>query len=109
LFVGIEGLSVPTLAELLLLLEVKLCSKATLTNIATTITFSLEFEMLRMHSLAGYRSSKKRMIYFIVTNDNRQRKINLSILLGLLLTKTHSELMHSDRFMHIFSLIVIVM
>jgi hypothetical protein len=106
LFVDIEGLSASTLAESLLL-GVKLCSKATLTNISSTI-FSLEFEMSRMRSIAGYRSSKKIMIYFIVTNDNRQRKINLSILLALLLAKTYSELMHSDDFMHIFSLIVIV-
>ena len=106
MFVGIEGLSVPTLAELLLL-GVKLYSKAPMTNITTT--FSLESAMSRMHSIAEYRSSKKIMIYFISTIDNRQRKINLSILLALLLAKTHSELMHSDRFMHIFSLIVIVM
>jgi hypothetical protein len=104
--VGIEGLSVSTLGELLLF-GVKLCLKATVTNITTT--FSLESEMSCMHFLGGYRRSKKIMICFIITNDNRQRRINLSILLGLMLARTYSELMHRDGLMHIFSLIVIVM
>jgi hypothetical protein len=90
-----------------LLFGVKLCLKATVTNIITT--FSLESEMSCMHFLAGYRRGKKIMICFMVTNDNQQRRINLSILLGLLLARTYSELMHRDGLMHIFSLIVIVM
>ncbi len=100
MFVDIEGLSASILAESLLL-GVKLCSKATLTNISSTI-FSLEFEMSHMRSIAGYRSSNKIIIYFIVANDNGQRKINLSILLVLPRAKTYNELMHRDGFMHIF-------
>jgi hypothetical protein len=106
LFVDIEGLSASTLADLLLL-GGKLRSKATLTNITTTITFGLDFEKLRTDSIAGYRSSNKIMNYFMGANDNRQRNINFLLLLVLLLAKTYNELMHSDGFMHI-SLIGIV-
>jgi hypothetical protein len=107
LFVDIEGLSASILADLLLL-GGKVHSKATLTNITTTITFGLDFEKSRTHSIAGYRSSNKKMIYFMGANDNRQRNINLLILLVLLLAKTYNELTHRDDFMHI-SLIGIVM
>jgi hypothetical protein len=101
LLVDIEGLSASTLAESLLV-GVKLCSKSTLTNISSTI-FYLEFEMSHMHSIDRYKSSNKIMIYFMGTNDNQQRKINLSIVLTLLLAKTYNELTHSDGFMHILS------
>jgi hypothetical protein len=90
------------MAELLLTLEVKLCLKTILTSINIT-KFSLELEMPHMHSIARYRRSNKIMIYFIIANDNRQRKINLSILLALLLAKIYNERMHSDGFMYIFS------
>jgi hypothetical protein len=56
-----------------------------------------------MHSIDRYKSSNKIMIYFMGTNDNQQRKINLSIVLTLLLAKTYNELTHSDGFMHILS------
>jgi hypothetical protein len=101
LLVDIEGLSASTLAESLLL-GVKHCSKATLTTISITI-FILEFEMSHTRSTARYRSSNKIIVYFIVANDSRLRKIKLSILLVLLLAKTYSELTHSDDFMHILS------
>lgn len=101
MFVDIEGLSASTLAESLLL-GVKHCSKATLTNISITI-FILEFEMSHMRSTARFRSSNKIIVYFIVANDSRRRKIKLSILLVLLLVKTYNELTHSDGFMHILS------
>jgi hypothetical protein len=90
------------MAELLLTLEVKLCLKPTLTNINIT-KFSLELEIPHMDSIATYRSSNKIIIYFIVANDNQQRKIDLSILLALLLAKIYNERMHSGSFMHIFS------
>jgi hypothetical protein len=94
------------LAELLFILEVKLCSKTILTHIART--FSLELEMEHIHSIAKYRSNNTVMIYFIVANDNRQRQINLSILLALLL----AMIIMKDRIAMIsciFSIIMIVM
>src|SRR5919109_4604156 len=90
------------MAVLLMTLEVKLCLKATLTNINIT-KFSLELDIPHMHSTARYRRSNKIVIYFIIANDNRQRKIDLSILLALLLAKIYNERMHSGGFMHIFS------
>jgi hypothetical protein len=89
-------------SELSLTLEVKICLKTVLTNFTTT-TFGLELHMPRMHSIARYRSNNKIMIYFIVANDNGERKINLSIPLVLLLAKIHNERTHSVDFMHIFS------
>jgi hypothetical protein len=68
----------------------------------TTIS-SLEFEMSSMHSIHRYRNSNTIMTYFGVANDNRQRKINLSILIALLLAKIYNELMHNNGFIHIFS------
>ena len=102
MLVDIGGLSASTLAELLLV-GVKLCSKSTLTKNIITTAFSFEFQKSRMHSIARYRSSNKIMIYFIVANDNRQRKINLSVLLIVLLAKTYNELTPSDSFMHILT------
>ena len=65
-------------------------------QVMSAMIFSLEFEMSHMRSIAKYRSSNKIIIYFIVANDNGQRKINLSILLVLPLAKTYNELMHRD-------------
>jgi hypothetical protein len=106
LLVDIEGLSASTLAEVLLL-EVKLCSKATLMNII--IPSSLESEKSRMRSICRCKSSNNIINYFIMANENLQRKINLSIVLAqLLLAESYNELTRSDGFLHIFYLIVIV-
>jgi hypothetical protein len=56
-----------------------------------------------IHSIRRYINSHTIITYFRVSNDNRQRKINLSVLPALLLAKIYNQLMHNNGFMHIFS------
>jgi hypothetical protein len=77
-----EDSSALTLAELLLELKVNPCSTATLVHI--TSTFSLEMHYMR--PIARYRRSRNKMTnYLIFVDKHRQRKINISVLLALLL------------------------
>jgi hypothetical protein len=96
------------LPELLLTLKLKLCSIATL--IAIISKFRLEPEMQHMYSVARYRRSVNEItLYVILVNNNTEREINLSILLALLLSRIYNKFAHSGGFMHIFSLLTIVM
>jgi hypothetical protein len=96
------------LPELLLTLKLKPCSIATL--IAVSSTFRLEPEMQHMRSVARYRRSVNEIVvYVILANNNTERETNPSVLLALLVAMIYTKFAHSGRFMHIFSLLTIVM
>ena len=78
-------------------------------NCEEPTTFSLNIKMLTtgMCPPRGYRNSNKLMIYFVVMNNyNCQRNIRLSVPVALLLAKICNEIMYSNDFMRVFSLVM---